>query len=237
MNALLEVVRLTTGYGDLPVLRDVSVVVPERTITALVGPNGAGKTTLLRAISGLLPLWSGEVRFAGRVISGGKPYHIAALGIAHVAEGRRLFPRMTVADHLELGGYRLHDARRFRTLRDWALELFPALAERRRQMAGTLSGGEQQMLAIARGLLSDPILLLMDEPTQGLMPIMVDTVFDAVRRIRQTGMTVLLVEQNVEDALQLADHAYLLETGRVVLAGQAEQVLAQPQVREAYLGM
>lgn len=237
MSALLEVLGLTTGYGDLPVLREVSLVVPEKTITALVGANGAGKTTVLRAISGLLSPWSGQVRFAGREIGGTKTYHIAALGIAHIPEGRGLFPRMTVAEHLELGAYRLHDAHRLRTLRDWALDLFPVLGERHRQIAGTLSGGEQQMLTIARGLMSDPILLLMDEPTQGLMPIVVDAVFDAIRRIRESGVTVLLVEQNVEDALQLADHAYLFETGRVVLAGPAQEVLANSRVREAYLGL
>jgi branched-chain amino acid transport system ATP-binding protein len=237
MSPLLEVQRLTTGYRDLAVLRDVDVDVAPGTITAIIGANGVGKSTLLRAISGILPPWSGEVRFQGRSLAGVRPWDVAALGIAHVPEGRRLFPRMTVAENLDLGAYRVRDARETRRLREWVTELFPILGERGRQVAGTMSGGEQQMLAVGRALMAAPTLLLMDEPTQGLMPLMVDALFEGVRKVREREVTIVIVEQNVEEVLELVDRAYLLEGGRVVLSGAAQDLRQDVRVQEAYLGL
>jgi branched-chain amino acid transport system ATP-binding protein len=237
MSPLLEVQRLTTGYRDLAVLRDVDVDVAPGTITAIIGANGVGKSTLLRAISGILPPWSGEVRFQGRSLAGVRPWDVAALGIAHVPEGRRLFPRMTVAENLDLGAYRVRDARETRRLREWVTELFPILGERGRQVAGTMSGGEQQMLAVGRALMAAPTLLLMDEPTQGLMPLMVDALFEGVRKVRAREVTIVIVEQNVEEVLELVDRAYLLEGGRVVLSGAAQDLRQDVRVQEAYLGL
>jgi branched-chain amino acid transport system ATP-binding protein len=234
---LLDVRGLSVAYGDVRVLHDVTLRVGEREIVSLVGANGAGKTTTLRAVSGLLPIQGGEAIFEGERLTGLPPSRIVERGIAHVPEGRQLFTNMTVEENLEMGAY-LPRARSAaaRTLA-WVTGLFPRLGERREQLAGTLSGGEQQMLAIGRALMSRPRLLILDEPSLGLAPIMVKAIFDAVGRINAEGTTVLLVEQNLVQSLRLSHRGYVLETGRIVLAGTGEELLANPHTRKAFLGL
>jgi branched-chain amino acid transport system ATP-binding protein len=234
---MLKVNELSVAYGGLHALSGVSLEVGEGQFVALVGPNGAGKTTLMKAICGAVPLAGGTVEYRGRGIDGLPPHARARLGIAHVPEGRRVFASLTVQENLELGSYRA-EARggRAEALAS-VFELFPVLHERRRQLAGSLSGGEQQMLAIARGLMARPDLLLLDEPSQGLGPRVVENIFDAIARIRQARrLTILLVEQRVVEALELCDRGYVLETGRLVLEGGREALLADPKVQHAYLG-
>src|SRR5262249_19900717 len=225
------------AYGDLVAVSDVTLEVRAGEMVALVGANGAGKTTTLRAISGLLPARRGSIEFDGRPIAGLGPSEIVARRIAHVPEGRQLFPSMSVVDNLELG-CRSAAARSARqaTL-DRVLALFPRLAERRSQLAGTLSGGEQQMCAIGRGLMAQPRLLMLDEPSLGLAPVVVRAIFEAVARINREGMTVLLVEQNVRRSLELSHRAYVLDNGRTTLEGSGAQLLASPHVKQAYLGL
>jgi branched-chain amino acid transport system ATP-binding protein len=234
---MLVVEGLDVAYGDLQTLWGVSLVIHPGELVALVGANGAGKTTTLRAISGLLQPRAGTIRFGEVVLNGRRPHDIADLGIAHVPEGRQLFPQMTVHEHLLLGSY----SRRARPKRTGNLDrvyaTFPKLKERRGQDAGTLSGGEQQMLAIGRALMSDPVLLLLDEPSLGLAPLVVRDVFAVVAQIRSQNVTVLLVEQNVAQALQVADRAYVLENGRIVLEGAGRDLLGRDDVRRAYLGV
>jgi branched-chain amino acid transport system ATP-binding protein len=234
---LLEVRALSVAYGDVRVLHGVSLHVAEGEIVSLVGANGAGKTTTLRAVSGLLPAREGEVTFAGQRLTGRSPSRIVELGIGHVPEGRQLFTNMTVEENLEMGAY-LGRARGelARTLA-WVTGLFPRLAERRTQQAGTLSGGEQQMLAIGRALMSRPRLLMLDEPSLGLAPLMVKAIFEAVQRISAEGTTVLLVEQNLVQSLRLSHRGYVLETGKIVLEGKADDLLANPHTRRAFLGL
>ena len=237
MAAVLEIRGLAAAYGDLQALWDVTFDVPERAITTLLGSNGAGKTTTLRVVSGTLPAVSGEVRVAGERISGRSAHRIVDLGVVQVPEGRHLWPNMTVEDNLLLGAYsqRARNARA-KTIGE-VYDLFPRLAERRRQLAGTLSGGEQQMAAIGRGLMAKPAVLMLDEPSLGLAPILVDEVFRVLGEISRQGTTVLLVEQNAHRALELAATATVLENGRTVLAGPARQVADDPKVRSAYLGL
>jgi branched-chain amino acid transport system ATP-binding protein len=236
-DALLSAEGVVAGYGDLEVLREVTFEVPGGSVTALIGGNGGGKTTTLRAVSGLIPLRRGRIRFAGRDLAALRPDEIAARGIAHVPEGRRVFPLMTVQENLELGAYARAARRERAATLPWVFELFPRLAERRRQPAGTLSGGEQQMLAIGRGLMSRPRLLVLDEPSLGLMPRLVADLFDRLADINQRGLTILLVEQNVREAMTLASHFYVLESGRVVRGGRYEEFVEDQQLREAYLGV
>jgi len=234
---VLEVKNIKVCYDDVPALHDVSFEVREGEIVSIVGSNGAGKSTILKTISGLLHPVSGEIRFEGERIDRDPPYAIVAKGIAHVPEGRRIFSRMTVLENLLLGAYtRKSQEERAETL-ERIFELFPILKERRNQRAGTLSGGEQQMLAIARGLMSRPKLLMLDEPSLGLMPILVTKLFDTIRRINEEGITILLVEQNVREALELADRAYVLVTGNIVLEGTGRELLEAEMVKKAYLGM
>jgi branched-chain amino acid transport system ATP-binding protein len=234
---LLEVCRVSVAYGDVRVLRDVSLSVAKGEIVSLVGANGAGKTTTLRAVSGLLPVIEGQIRLDGEPLTRLAPSRIVQRGIAHVPEGRQLFTNMTVAENLEMGAYLPHaHAALDETLR-WVTTLFPRLAERREQRAGTLSGGEQQMLAIGRALMSRPRLLILDEPSLGLAPLMVKAIFEAVARINAEGTTVLLVEQNLVQALRLSHRGYVLETGRIVLQGSGHELLANPQTRKAFLGL
>jgi branched-chain amino acid transport system ATP-binding protein len=234
---LLEVRGLSVAYGDVRVLHGVSLRVGAREIVSLLGANGAGKTTTLKAISGLLPAREGAVLLEGQPLTGLRPSRIVERGIAHVPEGRQLFTNMTVEENLDMGAYlprtRTGQAQR----RAWVLDLFPRLAERRRQTAGTLSGGEQQMVAIGRALMSEPRLLILDEPSLGLAPIVVRDIFDTIRRINQEGTTVLLVEQNLARALALSDRGYVLETGSVVLEGTGRELLANPHTRKAFLGL
>jgi len=234
MSALLRLESVEAGYGDVVAVRDVSLDVRTGEAVALIGSNGAGKTTTLRAISGLLPLRAGRIDFEGAPLAGLGSAQIVARGIAHVPEGRQLFPSMTVRENLELGA-------RGRPGRAGTLEsvfaLFPRLRERQTQLAGTLSGGEQQMCAIGRGLMARPKLLLLDEPSLGLAPVMVKTIFDNLRQINAQGTTVLLVEQNVPRALGLSHRGYVIENGRIVLHGASADLAQSPHIRQAYLGL
>jgi len=237
VSGILEVDGLAASYGDVQALWDVSFTVNEGTVTTLLGSNGAGKTTTLRVISGTLAALAGEVRLGGERITGRPAHRIVDLGIVQVPEGRHLWPNMTVEDNLTLGAYsRRARADRARTLAD-VFALFPRLGERRRQVAGTLSGGEQQMAAIGRALMAKPAILMLDEPSLGLAPILVDEVFRVLQEIVANGTTVLLVEQNAHRALEVASGAAVLENGRVVLAGSAAEIAADPKVRSAYLGL
>ena len=234
---MLEVVALHAGYGDVQALFGVSFTVREGSIMAILGPNGAGKSTILRAISGLLRPSAGDIRFEGVRLNGMAPYDIAELGIAHVPEGRRVFPSLSVEENLIVGSY----SKRARPHRGKLLaevyDLFPRLRERRQQLAGSLSGGEQQMLVIGRGLMLNPRLLMMDEPSLGLAPILVDMVFEKIRAISQRGMTMLLVEQNAAACLSTAVEGCVLEHGQEVCRGTREQLLGTRIVQEAYLGV
>jgi len=218
-------------------LSDVSLDVEEGQLVAVVGPNGAGKTTLFKTISGVVTPVGGEIIYKGKNLLAVAPYERAKLGIAHVPEGRQVFASMTVMENLEMGAYARRDRQRRSDVLPSIIETFPILAERRHQLAGTLSGGEQQMLAIARGLASAPDLLMLDEPSMGLAPTIVDTVFDRIEYIRRThGLTILLVEQRVAEALELCDRGYVLETGRTILSGSHDVLMSNTEVQRAYLG-
>ena len=233
---LLRVEGLHAGYGGLPVLRDVTLEVYEAEIVALVGSNGAGKTTLLRALSGILP-WRGRVTFEGASLQGTTPDAIFGRGLVHIPEGRQLFDRMTVQDNLLMGAYRRNDNRLiWEDLERIYMEL-PRLKERRKQLAGTLSGGEQQMCAMARALMARPRLMMVDEMSLGLAPVIVEQLMEVLGRILKQGVTVLLVEQNVHLALSIADRCYVLETGNVVRSARAAELINDPEVRRAYLAL
>lgn len=233
---LLALHEVTARYGDVQVLWGVTMAVREGEIAVLVGANGAGKSTSLKTISGVVSATGGEILFDGIRIERRTSHEIAALGIAHVPEGRRLFPLMSVRENLELGAVRGEARRRRDASFERVFALFPRVKERQQQMAGTLSGGEQQMVAIARGLMARPRLLILDEPSLGLAPIIVKEMFAIIQTINREGITVLLVEQNVQQSLKLADRAYVLENGRIVLAGVGHELLNDERVREAYLG-
>ncbi|MBV8095801.1 MAG: ABC transporter ATP-binding protein [Acetobacteraceae bacterium] len=235
---VLSVQGLRVAYGHAEALRGVDLEAKGGEITAIIGSNGAGKTSALMAISGLVPVTAGEIRLEGRSILGMKPYEIAQLGIAHVLEGRQLFADQTVEDNLLLGAYtRLpHDRARVAEIMEREMNRFPILQRRRHQFAGNLSGGEQQMLAIARGLMSDPKLILMDEPSMGLAPLVVQEIARILRGLRQEGSTIILVEQMASVALQLADRVYVFENGRIKLSGTGIQLASDPEVKRAYLG-
>lgn len=236
---MLELAGVSAGYGRLVALRDVSLEVPAGKVATVIGANGAGKTTLLRVISGLIPPRSGRLRLDGQDITGWPPERVVAAGVAHVPERRQLFGSMRVEDNLLLGAYlRLRRERRRAVEEDLerVYELFPRLRERRRQVAATLSGGEQQMLAIGRALMARPQVLLLDEPSLGLAPLLVRELFRVIRRLREEGYTVLLVEQNAHQALRVADVAYVMETGTITLRGSGPELLAKPEVQAAYLG-
>jgi branched-chain amino acid transport system ATP-binding protein len=237
MSTLLAVDGIEAAYGDVIAVRDVSFEVHPGETVALIGSNGAGKSTTLRAISGLLPLRRGTIVFEGERVDRLGPSQIVARGIAHVPEGRQLFPSMTVLENLELGCRSSAARERKADTLTRVFDLFPRLWERRRQFAGTLSGGEQQMCAIGRGLMACPKLLMLDEPSLGLAPLMVKMIFDNLRRINALGTTILLVEQNVLRSLELSRRAYILENGRVSLAGQASELLGSPHIKQAYLGL
>jgi len=234
---MLRVSNLNVFYGDAQALWDLSIEVPDNSIVALVGSNGAGKSTTLRSISNLMPAQSGDITIDGVGTIGLPAHKIVELGVAHVPEGRQLFPMMTVGENLRVGSV-LNGAKgnRQETL-DEVFELFPRLKERQDQLAQTLSGGEQQMLAIGRGLMLRPKLILLDEPSLGLAPLVVDLIFQIVREIKNKGITVLLVEQNVQQSLELADRGYVLENGRIVSSGPGKELLADGHIKEAYLGI
>jgi branched-chain amino acid transport system ATP-binding protein len=235
---MLRIENLRAGYSDVPVLHDISIEVQEGQFVAVVGPNGAGKSTLFKTISGTVALMSGRIAFDGQDLGRVAPARRAHLGIAHVPEGRQVFASLTVMENLELGAYTDAGRKAWATNIARIFEWFPVLKARRTQLAGTLSGGEQQMLAIGRGLASAPKLLMLDEPSMGLAPTIADFIFDRLMEIRRdTGLTILLVEQRVAEALEFADHGYVLETGRVVLQGDNRTLQADDRVRQAYLGM
>lgn len=234
---MLEVQGIDVSYGDVKVLHDVSFVVESGEIVSIVGSNGSGKSTILKAISGILRPSRGQIRFDGQDLVRRKPHEIVALGVAHVPEGRRLFSKMSVRENLYLGALvNKNEQDRQRRLEE-VFEIFPRLKERMHQRAGTLSGGEQQMVAIARGLMSAPKLLMVDECSLGLMPTLVEQIFEVIDRLHDQGTTILLVEQRVHEALELADRACVLQTGRIVLQGTGKELLQSDMVRKAYLGI
>jgi branched-chain amino acid transport system ATP-binding protein len=233
---LLAVSDLRAGYGATEILRGVDLAVHAGEIVAVLGANGAGKSTLNRAISGVIRPWSGDIRFDGTAIAREPPSAIVARGLIHVPEGRRIFPNLTVRDNLDLGAYRRGRATRPRN-RDRVFAIFPRLAERARQRAGTLSGGEQQMLAIGRGLMGEPRLLILDEPSLGLSPLLVEELFGLIRTINAQGIALLLVEQNAVESIEVARRAYILDNGRFVLEGSAADIRDDPKLKRAYLGM
>jgi branched-chain amino acid transport system ATP-binding protein len=234
---VLALSDVTAGYGSIPAVRDISIAVGEGEAVGLLGANGAGKSTTLRAISGLVRVSTGTITFLGRNINSLPPYEIAELGIAHVPEGRQVFPELTVKENLEIGAYvPKAKAERSRTL-DLVFNIFPVLAERRKQLAGTMSGGEQQMLAVGRGLMMKPRLLMLDEPSLGLAPVITDTTFEKIQEIHAMGTAILLVEQNVARALALVQRAYVLESGKVTIHGSSGELTRNKHVQAAYLGI
>lgn len=232
----LDVQGLETGYGEVQILWGISLQLQHGQLTSLVGTNGSGKTTLLRAMTGLLPAWKGSVVFDGRDITRLSPHQKTQLGIVMVPEGRQLFTDMTVLENLEMGATPAHARSVYQRNLEWVFDLFPRLKERMRQVTGTLSGGEQQMVAIARGLMSQPKILMFDELSLGLSPILVLNLFEVILKLKEQGHTMLLVEQNVQMALAVSDYAYVMSNGRIEIEGQAKEVREMPSVRKAYLG-
>ena len=237
MSAMLELRSVDAGYDSFQALFDVTLDVRPGEAVGVIGPNGAGKTTLMRVISGLIRPRKGTITMEGANVLATAPHRIVSLGIAHVPENRRLFPRLTVEDNLKMGAFMPAARAKFADRLAFVFELFPRMKERRHQMAGTMSGGEQQMCAIGRALMSDPKLLLLDEPSAGLAPVVVQQVFELVKRIRAGGLTVLIVEQNVQQVLKVVDRAYLLEVGRIKASGPAHELLASDEIRKAYVGV
>lgn len=236
-SIILSVEEINSCYGDLQVLWGVSFDVFEKTITTLIGSNGAGKTTTLRSICGLLRINMGKIFFQDQDLTRMKPYEIANLGVVHVPEGRRLFPGLTVQENLELGAYTKRARKTMRKNYEWVLELFPVLKNRRKQLAGTMSGGEQQMIAISRGLMGDPQLLILDEPSLGLMPKLVEELFGTIMKINAEGVTILLVEQNVRESLEVSNHYHILEAGKIVYHGKSGEFLEDKEMSKFYFGI
>ena len=233
---MLKVENLEVSYGNIKAIKGISLEVNEGEIVTLIGSNGAGKSTTLRAISGLLKPRAGSITFLGERIEGLEGHVVVAKGITHSPEGRRIFPRMTVAENLDLGAFLRNDKEGIAADKERVLELFPLLRERITQKAGTMSGGEQQMLAVARALMGSPKLLIMDEPSMGLAPVLVDLIFETILKINQQGTTILLVEQNALAALSVANRAYVLESGNIKMSGNAKDLQSDPEVTKAYLG-
>ncbi len=235
-GTILEIKHIDTHYGRIQALNDICFHVEEGEIVTLIGSNGAGKTTTLKTISALMKPTRGEIIFNGSRINEQMPHQVSTGGIAHVPEGRKIFPKMTVEENLEMGAFRFTDSTRIKKNLDHVYELFPRMKERRKQKGGTLSGGEQQMLAMGRALMSEPSILLMDEPSMGLAPMLIQVVFDSIRQLNRNGMTILLVEQNATKALKLANRGYVLQTGSIILEGTGAELLKNEMVKEAYLG-
>ncbi len=234
---VLKINDIHAFYGQIEALKGISLHVDKGEIVTLIGANGAGKSTTLRTVSGLLAPRTGSIEFMGETISGMPVHQVTALGIIQVPEGRHIFPRMSVEENLEMGAFlRTKDVAGVKDSMAWSYELFPRLKQRRMQKGGTLSGGEQQMLATARGLMADPKLLMLDEPSMGLAPVVVEIIFETLKKLNEKGITILLVEQNAAMALQIADRGYVLETGRVALEGLGKELLVNEQVRKTYLG-
>jgi branched-chain amino acid transport system ATP-binding protein len=236
MSALLVVKNLKVGYGKIVAVKDISITVNQGEIVTLIGSNGAGKSTTLRTISGLLKPKSGEILFEGNRIDGKEGHEVVKLGICQSPEGRRIFPRMTVSENLDLGAFLRTDKDAVAADRERVLDLFPRLRERISQRAGTMSGGEQQMLAVSRAMMGAPKLLMLDEPSMGLAPVLVDMIFETITKIREQGITILLIEQNAAAALDVADRAYVLESGTIKMSGKASDLAKDPAVTKAYLG-
>jgi branched-chain amino acid transport system ATP-binding protein len=234
---MLQVEHVDAGYGDIQVLWDVSFQVQAKEFVVLVGANGAGKTTIMKTISSLLKPTRGDIKFEGQRLDLLPPYRMTEVGIAHVPEGRQLFPEMTVRENLELGSLTPRAKAHRQESLEWVLELFPRLRERQKQLAGTMSGGEQQMCAIARGLMSRPKMVLFDEPSLGLSPLLTQEIFHLASEIHHEGLTILMVEQNVKQSLAICDRAYVLENGRIVLEGKGPELLENEQVKQAFLGI
>ncbi len=234
---MLELDSVSSGYGMVQILWDVSFQIKEKEIVSIIGPNGAGKTTLVKTIMGLVPAKSGTIRFNGASIEKQPPYDIVQKGLVMIPEGREVFPRMTVEENLMLGAYSVKDKASVKDSKEKVYQLFPVLKKKEKALAQTLSGGEQQMLVICRSLMSQPKLLILDEPSLGLAPIIVEKVLDTVTKINEDGVTILLVEQNIRDSLEIANRAYVLEEGKIILEGEAQQLLNNSHIREVYLGL
>jgi branched-chain amino acid transport system ATP-binding protein len=235
--ALLEVENIHTYYGHIHALKGISLSVEEGEIVSLIGANGAGKSTTLKTISGSLVPRAGSIRLAGEPIDALKPHQIVIKGVVQVPEGRRVFARLSVTENLEMGAYTRNDRQKVKEDQERVFSLFPRLKERQNQLAGTLSGGEQQMLAIGRALMADPHVLLLDEPSMGLAPVLVDSIFETIQELHEAGKTILLVEQNARVALQIANRGYVIQTGEIVLTGNAGELRENEMVRRAYLGI
>jgi branched-chain amino acid transport system ATP-binding protein len=234
---MLEVENLSAAYGMVQILRDVSFKVEEKEIVSIIGPNGAGKTTLVKAIMGLLKPQAGSIKFRGESIANLPTYDIVKKGVTMIPEGREIFPRMTVEENLLLGAYIIKDRAKVKETKEKVEDIFPVLKKKEKTLAQTLSGGEQQMLVICRSLMSNPQLLILDEPSLGLAPIIVEKVLDTVRTVNDEGVTVLLVEQNIHDSLNVADRGYVLEEGQIILEGKSRELLSNSHIKEVYLGL
>jgi branched-chain amino acid transport system ATP-binding protein len=234
---MLELTKVSSGYGMVQILWDISFQVREKEIISIIGPNGAGKTTLVKTITGLLPAKAGTIDFKGQAIEKLPPYEIVQKGLVMIPEGREVFPRMTVEENLLLGAYTIKDHDVVKDSKEKVYQLFPVLKKKAKSLAQTLSGGEQQMLVICRSLMSRPQLLILDEPSLGLAPIIAEKVLDTVSKINDDGVTVLLVEQNIRDSLEIANRAYVLEEGKIILEGEARELLSNSHIKEVYLGL
>ena len=234
---MLEVENVSSSYGAVQILHDVTFKVKDKEIVSIIGPNGAGKTTLVRTIMGYLKPQTGSIKFKGEIINKLPTYEIVKRGLTMIPEGREIFPRMTVEENLVLGAYGIKDKAKVREAKEKVSEIFPVLKKKEKALAQTLSGGEQQMLVICRSLMSNPQLLILDEPSLGLAPIIVEKVLDSVRSINDEGVTVLLVEQNIHDSLNVADRGYVLEEGKIVLEGKSRELLSNSHIKEVYLGL
>ena len=234
---MLETQNLSSAYGMVQILYDVSFKVQEKEIVSIIGPNGAGKTTLVKTIMGLVPAKNGSILFKGEDITKLKPYNIVKKGITMIPEGREIFPRMTIEENMLLGAYTVKDKQKIRDTMEKVFQIFPVLKKKEKSLAQTLSGGEQQMLVICRSLMSNPQMLILDEPSLGLAPIIVEKVLDTIRTINDEGVTILLVEQNIQDSLEIADRGYVLEEGRIVLEGKSRELLSNNHIKQVYLGL
>lgn len=234
---MLAIENVSASYGMVQILRDISFHVKEKEVVSIIGPNGAGKTTLVKTITGLLHPKSGAIRFKGENIEKLPPYEIVKKGITLIPEGREIFPRMTVEENLKLGAYTANGKSKVKEAKERVYQIFPVLKKKEKALAQNLSGGEQQMLVICRSLMSNPQLLILDEPSLGLAPLIVEKVLDTVRKINEEGVTILLVEQNIRDSLDIADRGYVLEQGKIILEGKSRELLCSNHIKEAYLGL
>jgi branched-chain amino acid transport system ATP-binding protein len=234
---MLELGKVSSGYGKVQILWDVSFQIKEKEIVSIIGPNGAGKTTLVKTIMGLIPATKGTISFKGEPIQKLSPYEIVKKGLVMIPEGREIFPRLTVEENLLLGAYTIKDKSAVQNSKEKVYQIFPVLKKKEKAQAQTLSGGEQQMLVICRSLMSNPQLLILDEPSLGLAPIVVEKVLDTVSKINEDGVTILLVEQNIRDSLNVADRAYVLEEGKIIIEGEGRELLSNSHIKELYLGL